>query len=89
MAGTTCLMLGFSLSSEMGCEYYSLLIICFLICFLGSSPTTLGCLIGGAVILILGCIHEGRTTKDALFPGSLFSNATTCKYLEFLTTPQL
>ncbi|KAI0076282.1 MFS general substrate transporter [Panus rudis PR-1116 ss-1] len=54
MTGSTCIIVGFSLPSLYGWQ----------------SPLILLLIIGGLVILVIGCIYEFKTRRDALFPRS-------------------
>lgn len=40
---------------------------------------TLTLVIGGIMVLIFGGVYEVRTTRDALFPPSMFTDLTTGK----------
>ena len=43
------------------------------------SPLTLALIICGLLVLVLGGVYEVKTTRDALFPLSMFTDLTTGK----------
>ncbi|KAL0950812.1 hypothetical protein HGRIS_007576 [Hohenbuehelia grisea] len=61
MGGTCCIIVGLSFGSENG----------------WSSPSTLILIVLGLVVLLSGGIYEVRTTREALFPTSVFRDLTT------------
>ncbi|KAF9056658.1 amino acid permease ScVBA-like protein [Panaeolus papilionaceus] len=61
MAGTSCIIIGFSFATENG----------------WGSVSTLTLIVCGAVGLVSGAIYERFTTRDCLFPKTAFSDLTT------------
>ncbi|KAJ3973182.1 major facilitator superfamily domain-containing protein [Lentinula raphanica] len=60
MGGTCCIVVGFSFASTIG----------------WGSPLTIVLIILGLVILGCGSIYEAHTTRDSLFPPTMFKNVT-------------
>ncbi|KAI6045068.1 hypothetical protein EDC04DRAFT_2865571 [Pisolithus marmoratus] len=60
MAGTGCLVVGFSFAMDVG----------------WNSPSTLSFIISGPLVLVLGGFYEAHTKRDALFPPSAFNDFT-------------
>ena len=78
MCGSVGVVLGFSFSSQFGCECWKHvpLVSPLIDTCTGSSPATLVPLITGTVILVLGSVYEKYTKRDALFPSRMFNSAT-------------
>ncbi|KAH8100459.1 MFS general substrate transporter [Cristinia sonorae] len=65
MAGSSCIIVGFSFASLNGWR----------------RPSTICLVVGGLVVLACGGVYEVRTSRDALFPPSAFKNLTTIMIL--------
>lgn len=85
MGGSSCIIIGFSFAGTFGCEspmglgdipHSSTDLL-----FLGRSPWTLSLIIAGLVVLIVAGFYEVRTTRDALFPRTAFTDRTTSESL--------
>ena len=76
MAGSSCLIVGFSLVTEFGCKMP--ISDCLFIThgFAGTSPFILSVLCVGVIILIGAGIHEKYTRRECLFPASMVQDAT-------------
>ncbi|KAF7339759.1 hypothetical protein MSAN_02191400 [Mycena sanguinolenta] len=61
MAGSSCIVIGFSLASQNG----------------WTAPTTLLLICLGFLILVCGGVYETRTKRDCLFPAATFSDLRT------------
>lgn len=81
MAGSSCVVVGFSFASDLGCTSPFLrhlhLTLNLAFDLSGSDPLTLVLIIGGPLILIGGGFYEVRTRRDALFPHTAFTDLTT------------
>jgi hypothetical protein len=79
MSGTVGLVLGFSLSSVNGCKSFRIRFLLesrFMPTHAGSSPATLVPLLLGLTFMLLGVVYEMRTTREPLFPKSMFHSQT-------------
>ncbi|KAF9568550.1 MFS general substrate transporter [Agrocybe pediades] len=65
MSGTSCIIVGFSFATELGWDT-------------PSTPSLIGV---GLIVLIAGVVYEKHTTRDRLFPLSMFQNITTVAVL--------
>ncbi|KAF8203223.1 amino acid permease ScVBA-like protein [Pholiota molesta] len=65
MSGTSCAIIGFSFATELG----------------WGAPSTLSLIITGAAVLICGGFYEKHTTRDSLFPATIFQDITTVSIL--------
>ena len=76
MAGTSCIVIGFSFVTEIGCEFvrsYCIRSLSFIVRE-GTSPLILSLLIIGILILLYGGYHEKHTARESLFPPTAFSD---------------
>jgi len=86
MGGTSCIVIGFSFATEIGCEYahvYCIISTSFIVRE-GSSPSILSLLIIGILVLLYGGYHEKHTSKECLFPPTTFNDLSTGYLLHFI-----
>jgi hypothetical protein len=82
MVGSSCIVVGFSFASSMGCKYllFPNVSVPFefrLFDVSGSHPLTLVLIVGGPCVLIIGGFYEIWTRRAALFPRTAFTDLTT------------
>lgn len=79
MGGTSCIVIGFSFATEIGCEYCLVTIWNSqnLKIFTGNEPETSVLIAVGLVILVAGGYYEKHTSRDSLFPQTTFQSITT------------
>ena len=74
VTGTTSLLVGFSLSTTLGCECCLNHVEIYLTAaILGEHPATLSLLVGGGICLILACVQECHTSKTRFIPAGVFA----------------
>lgn len=78
MAGTSCIIVGFSFANEAGCKGLDLLPTYEWRSdwILGKAVSTLLLIIIGFFTLVFGGVYEKYTTREKLFPGAMFTNIT-------------
>src|SRR2546429_508610 len=80
MAGTSCIVVGFSFANEAGCKgfYFSLFHVGLNEIYRsGLAPTTLLLILLGLAVLICGGVYEKYTSRECLFPPTMFTDLTT------------
>lgn len=76
MTGTICIVVGFSFATANGCKQHSSDKWNGLTVLAGKAPSTIVLIILGVIILVCGSVYEAYTTRDSLFPPSMFKNLT-------------
>ncbi len=82
MSATSCIIVGFSFATDVGCKYLFLHNGSECVNVIsGGTPMTLLPIIIGMSVLIGGGFYENYRSRDSLFPPTVFRDVTTGKYL--------